>query len=78
MNICELIDAVGGPDAVRVQFLDQCADDLDWSAKNNVTRISFGVEQALTPNGTEKFGIVVWLDREAVGAALAKARGAAS
>lgn len=76
MNICELIDAVGGPDAVRVQFLDQCADDLNWSAKNNITRIRFGVEQALTPNGTEKFGIVVWLDREAVDAAISRARDA--
>ena len=75
MNICELIEAVGGPDAVGIQYLDQCADDLNWSAKNNITRIRFGTEQALTPNGTEKFGVVVWMDRDRVSAAIAKARG---
>lgn len=69
MNIDELIQAVG-PDKVALQFLDSCATDLQWSEKRG-SRITFGSDVALTPDGTDKLGIVVWLDRAAVKAALA-------
>ncbi len=69
MNIAELITAVG-TEHVAIQFIDSCADDLNWSAKKGVTRITFGVEQPLTLDGMEKFGVVVWMDRKAVKAAL--------
>lgn len=75
MNICELITECGGPDKVGIQFLDQCADDMNWSAKRATTRVTFGTDCALTPGGLAKCGIVVWLDRDAVEAAIAKARG---
>ena len=76
MNICELIDECGGPDKVRLQYLDQCAFDLNWSAKSG-SKIAFGSDVAITPDGTAQLGIVLWLDRDQVKAAIAKARSAA-
>ena len=77
MKISELIAAVGD-DNVGFQNLDQCADALDWSAKKGLTKVTFHTEQALVPNGPgnglPKLGLVVWLDREAVKAALAAPR----
>ena len=68
MNIAELI-AECGVDKVGVQYLDRSAERLNM--KGGTTHITFGTEQPLTPNGTEKFGIVVWIDRQAVKDALA-------
>ncbi len=73
MNICELINECGGPDKVGIQYLDRCADSMDWKAGRGTT-VKFGTDQPLTPNGLAKCGIVVWLDRDAVKAAIAKAR----
>ena len=70
MNIAELITACG-VDKVGVQYLDQCADRLNMNG--GTTRITFGTEQPLTPNGTEKLGVIVWLDRNDVKAALSTA-----
>lgn len=76
MKLSELIAAVGDEN-VGLQNLDQSADSLNWSAKKNLTRVTFHTEQALTPNGPgnglPKLGLVVWLDRQAVADALAKA-----
>lgn len=75
MNICELINECGGPDKVGIQYLDQCVDRLDYSAKRGVTMVRFGTEQVIELDGLPKCGIVVWLDRGQVKAAIAKARG---
>lgn len=75
MNINELIDECGGPNKVRLQYLDQCATDLNWSAKSG-SRITFGSDVAITPYGTTLLGIVLWLPRDEVKAAIAKARAA--
>lgn len=69
MKTSELIAAVGD-DKVGVQFIDQCAIDLNWDHKKG-TRITFGTDVALGPNGTERLGMIVWMDRDAVKAALA-------
>lgn len=78
MKLSELIAAIGD-ERVGVQNLDQCADSLDWSAKRGVTKVTFGTEQTLTPNGPgnglPKLGLVVWLPRDEVEQYLAKARG---
>lgn len=74
MNVCELIEACG-VENVQVQFLDSCADSIDWSAKSG-TKIKFGTEIGLHRDptiGTEKLGMIVWLDRDAVKAATVKA-----
>jgi hypothetical protein len=61
-----------GQPKVGVQYLNQCADRLDMNG--GTTRITFGTEQMLTPSGTDKLGIIVWLDRDAVKDAIAQHR----
>lgn len=73
MKMSELILAVGD-DNVQFQNLDHCASDLNYSAKKG-TKITFGTEQPVNLNGTEKLGLVVWLDRKLVADAIAKATG---
>lgn len=69
MKTSELISAVGD-DKVGVQFIDQCAIDLKWDHKKG-TRITFGTDVKLIFNqGTERLGMIVWMDRDAVKAAL--------
>lgn len=63
MKLSELI-ATYGDDVVQLQNLDQCADALNMS--KGVTKITFGTEQGIGPNGTDKLGLVVWLDRKRV------------
>jgi len=71
MKISELILAVGD-DNVLFQNLDQSAISLDWSRKAG-GRITFGTSQPILPGeGTERLGLVLWLDRKAVAAAIAK------
>ena len=64
MKMSELILAVGD-DNVQFQNLDNCATSLNYSAKSG-TKITFGTEQPLTPDGTERLGLVVWLPRDVV------------
>ena len=71
MGIVELVTEIGDEN-IRAQFLDQCAINLDWSKKKG-TKITFGTEVGINPTtGTDKLGIVIWLDREAVKAVIAK------
>lgn len=70
MNLSDLIRAIGD-DKVGIQNLDTCATTLNYSAKSG-TKITFGTDQPLTPNGTEKLGMVIWLDRAAVKAIIEK------
>ena len=70
MKMSELILAVGD-DNVAFQNLDHCATDLNYSAKKG-TKITFGTDQPVNLEGTEKLGLVLWLDRKAVAEAVAK------
>jgi hypothetical protein len=72
MTLSELI-AAHGNDKVEFQNLDQCADSLNMNGET--TTITFGTPQRLKPTGTEKLGLVVWLDRERVDAILAGVKG---
>jgi hypothetical protein len=72
MKLSELIIATGDEN-VQFQNLDQCSISLDYSAKKG-TQITFGTEQPVNLNGTEKLGLVVWLDRKAVADAIAAAK----
>lgn len=69
MKISELILAVGD-DKVKFQNLDQCASDLNYTARHG-TKIVFGTDQPLDFNGTKDLGPVVWMPRDAVAKALA-------
>jgi hypothetical protein len=73
VKISDLILAIGD-DNVQFQNLDHCATDLNYSAKRG-TKITFGTEQPVDLKGTAKLGLVLWLDRAAVAAAIAKATG---
>lgn len=75
MKISELIADVGD-DTVDFQLLDECATTLDYDVKRG-TMIRFGTTEPLTPNGTVRLGIVVWLDRDAVTSSLQKQEQAA-
>ena len=61
MKLSELIAAYGD-DLVQFQNLDQCATNLVLGKQG--TKITFGTEQPLGLDGTEKLGLVVWLDRD--------------
>lgn len=64
MKMTELLLAIGD-DNIEFQNLDHCATDLRYSAKSK-SRITFVTEGAITLDGTEKLGLVIWLDRKAV------------
>lgn len=72
MDLSDLILAIGD-DNVGIQNLDQCATTLNYSARRGTT-ITFGTDQVLTPNGTERLGMVIWLPRAKVEALLAAER----
>ena len=61
MKMSEMIAAYGD-DNVQFQNLDVCGDSLNMN--NGKTKITFGTEQRLNLNGTEKLGLVLWFDRE--------------
>lgn len=71
MKMSELILAIGD-DNVEFQNLDQCAEKLNMNG--GATRITFASLRNITPQGTDKLGLVLWLDRDAVKAALAQSR----
>lgn len=73
MNLSELI-AKYGDDKVSYQKLDDCATKLDMN--KNGTRITFVTPERLNLNGTEKLGLVLWLDREQVAAIIAEGKAA--
>lgn len=71
MKMSELILAIGD-DNVEFQNLDQSAISLDYHHKKGTT-ITFGTTMDITAEqGTKKLGLVLWLDREVVKAAVAK------
>jgi hypothetical protein len=64
LKLSDLITQCG--DDVQFQNLDQCAKSLDYHHKKGTT-ITFGTEMNVhAPQGTEKLGLVVWLDRSKV------------
>jgi transcription elongation GreA/GreB family factor len=76
LSLSQLIVACGD-DKVEFQNLDQCAVSLDYSAKHG-NRITFGTTMdIMAASGTEKVGLVVWLDRDLVADVVAKNEAAA-
>lgn len=72
MKLSELILAIGDEN-VQFQNLDHCADKLNMNGVT--TKITFGTEQRLNLEGTEKLGLVVWLDRARVAEITKAAKG---
>jgi hypothetical protein len=75
MKLSDLIAAYGD-EVVQFQNLDRCTIYLDITKSG--TNITFGTEQPFTPDGTEKLGIVVWMDRDRVKAIIDAAKGPTS
>ncbi|HMO74547.1 MAG TPA: hypothetical protein PKD99_02405 [Sphingopyxis sp.] len=65
----ELILAIGDEN-VEFQNLDHCMDGFRMN--HGKTLISFGTGQSVNLDGTTKLGIILWLDRDAVKAAVAR------
>ncbi|WP_075292612.1 hypothetical protein [Pararhizobium arenae] len=75
MKLSTLLTAYGD-DTIQFQALDQCADSMNMN--RGVTKITFGTEQPIGPNGTVKMGLVVWLDRNRVAQLIADEKAEAS
>lgn len=71
MKLSELLAAYGD-DKVQFQNLDECTDALNMN--KGVTKVTFGTPQSINLNGTEKLGLVVWMDRERVKEIVAKSK----
>lgn len=64
MKLSELIAKVGDE---NVQFQNLDNDIVRLNTKSGgKSEITFGTRAATTLNGTQKLGLVIWLDREAV------------
>src|SRR3990167_3993472 len=72
LKLSELL-ANYGDDKVQFQNLDECAIDLNYSAKKG-TKITFGTEQPVTLKGTKKLGLIVWFDRDRVAEIVAQSK----
>lgn len=71
MKVSTLIATIGD-DNVRFQNLDQCAKSLDWNIKSG-GQITFVTPERIIPGkGTDRLGLVLWLDRDAVSKAIGK------
>jgi len=73
MKMSELILAIGD-DNVEFQNLDHSATSLNMAGGK--TKITFGTTRPITPDGTDKLGLVLWLDRKAVADAIAQEKSA--
>lgn len=63
LKLSELI-AKYGDDKVQFQNLDHCLDSLKMN--NGKSKITFGTEQPVNLDGTDKLGLIVWLDRKRI------------
>lgn len=68
MNVADLISRVG-PENIDVDFLD--TNFTRSKAKPGETTITFKTGQPMSSKGTEKMGVILWLDREDVQKAVA-------
>lgn len=62
MGITDLLNAIGDEN-MRVQFIDECTSQYQFTAKNG-NKLTVHTDEQFTANGMEKFGIVIWVDRD--------------
>lgn len=70
ISMTALLNAIGD-DGIGFQNLDHSLINADWSAKKG-SKITFGTDQTVTLEGTEKLGLVLWLDRKQVAETMAR------
>jgi len=68
VNLSSLIAAVGD-DNVKFQNLDECMQGATRT-KRDGNRVTFCTDQPFSMDGMQRLGLVLWLDRDAVAAAL--------
>lgn len=74
ISMTDLLNAIGD-DNIGFQTLDQSVRDLDWSAKRGTTIVSFETETTISVDtGLDKYGMVIWLDRDLVHTTMARLR----
>lgn len=76
LKMSDLILAIGDENVV-FQNLDSCATSLNYTAKSG-SKITFGTEEPITPSGTKRLGLILWLDRDAVAKAVAASKASQS
>ncbi len=64
MNLSDLISEYGD-DKVMLQKLDDASESMTFHRKSG-TRITFVTSVRLDSQGTEKMGLVLWMDRDRV------------
>ena len=72
MKVSELISNIGD-DNIEIQNLDTCVEAFSMD-KKGITKATFGTESTFGLNGFDKLGLIVWMDRDAVKAAMARAQ----
>lgn len=64
LKLDELVSDIGNEN-ITMQNLDECAVELSRS-NNNVTKITFLTDMPFDMRGTERLGVVLWFERDAV------------
>lgn len=70
VTLTALINAIGDEN-LRFQNLDHSLINADWTARKGA-KITFGTEETITPNGPDKLGLILWLDRTQVAEVMAR------
>ncbi|WP_395443605.1 hypothetical protein [Caulobacter sp. UC70_42] len=71
ISMTALLTAIGD-EGIGFQNLDHSTIKADWSAKSG-TKITFGTDRLITiDGGTDRLGLVLWLDREQVAETMAR------
>lgn len=69
IGITELVTEIGD-DNIEFQLLDSCITNMQLKKDHNL--YTFGSPMAFSLDGTNKLGLVLWLDREQVNKILGK------
>lgn len=64
IGMTELISKIGDEN-IKFQNLDISAISLNYNHKKG-SKITFGTEEPITPDGTERLGLILWLPRDKV------------
>lgn len=64
VGMTELISKIGDEN-IKFQNLDSCSISLNYDHKKG-SKITFGTDELITPDGTERLGLILWLPRDKV------------
>jgi hypothetical protein len=64
IGMTELITKIGDEN-IRFQNLDTSAISLNYDHKKG-SKITFGTDEPILPDGTERLGLILWLPRDKV------------